>query len=193
LNHPVVSAAVQEVDLEFCKEVGDADLALLAALGAKCHGAKLTSLNLNALHKLSDAAIVRAATAHGASLHALQLYWHHALASSAIVDVAKGCPHLTLLNLSGCQQLEDSGVRAVARSCGGSLASLDLTRCPLLTDDALVFMAPRLPNLKSLNCYADSQFSDVAYVALAQLHRLTFLDLCGATKLSADVRRVWGL
>jgi len=188
LKHSVVASNVEEVNLEFCKETNDRDLALLADLGARFEGSRLIHLNLNALHKLSDDAIVAVATSHSASLQALQLYWHHSITNTAVVNIAKGCPNLTLLNLSGCQKLEDSGVRAIARSCGKSLTSLDLTRCPLLTDYALEFAAPRLPNLVSLNLYADSQFSDRGYLALAQLHHLTFLDLCGATKLSSKVK-----
>ena len=148
----------------------------------------LAYLNLNALHKVTDSGVLQAARA-SPSLKGLELYWHHSLASKTVADVAKACPKLERLNLSGCQKLEDGAVRALARHCP-MLTDLDLTRCPLLTDDALEFLGPRLPRLKKLNLYADSQLGAAAgYLAIAKLLNLEELDLCGAPKLSSEVRR----
>jgi len=177
LRVPVVAENLRSLNLEFCKEVTDAHLAGVGGL---------EYLNLNALHKLTDDGVVTVAKACGPRLLALELYWHHARGSPCLVEVAKACPNLTLLNLSGCQAVEDSACRAIARHCP-ALANLDLTRCPLLSDASLTFLCPRLKgSLKSLNLYANSQFTDEGYLAIAQLGHLEFLDLCGAGKISSE-------
>jgi hypothetical protein len=174
----MVAPTITALNLEFCNELTDEDLAPVRNLSA---------LNLNALHRVSGDGVVSVARACGKSLAALELYWQHALPNDALIEVAKACPGLTALNLSGCQRFEDSGARALARSCGG-LRDLNLTRCPLLTDEGLAFICHRLPHLRDVNLYADSQFTDAGLRTLAKLPALTAVDLCGLGKISADVR-----
>jgi hypothetical protein len=165
------------VNLEFCKEIVDKDLVLLKGL---------RYLNLNALHKLTDEGIIAAAKASCETLVHFELYWHHSLGNDTLVQIAKSCNKLELLNLSGCQKIEDPGVRALARSCV-QLTNLDLTRCPLLSDEALAFLCGKLNKLRSLNIYADSQFTDKGLTSIAKLSDLRFLDMCGLTKMSSQV------
>lgn len=150
------------VNLEFCKDIVDEDLVPLRGLSFLC---------LNALHKLSDAAVVDCIARSGPTLRQLELYWHHALGNLAIVSAAKVCPRLTELNLSGCQQLEDSGARAVARHCP-LLTSLDLTRCPLLSDDALEVITPHASNGNTAVCdFCSQELPQKGYYLLASYTR----------------------
>ena len=206
LQRPVVAGNMRHLSFEFCREIVDRDLVVLEAARLS-----LVSLNLNALHNISGEGVLAAARGNSATLRHLSLYWLHALPSASVAEVAKACPRLEVLNLSGCQKTEDSAVRALARNCRG-LTDLDLTRCPLLSGAALHFLAPRLTHLRRLNLYANAQIAPDAspgsggsgeaapqlqpngsggspkpvetsgYAALAQLSQLEFLDMCGASK-----------
>lgn len=180
MSKPKISKALNSVNLEFCKEIVDKDLEVLTG--------GLTHLNLNALHNLTDNGIVNVVKLNSKTLIHLELYWHHSLGNDALVSIAKSCNKLKLLNLSGCQKIEDPGIRAIGRSCF-DLISIDLTRCIVLTDDSLEFLCSKLyQKLQSLNLYADSQFTDKGLASIAKLKDLRFLDMCGLGKISSKVQ-----
>jgi len=171
-------SAVEEVNFECCKKVGDPEVAMVPP-------AHLRRLNLNALHGVSAAAI-EALVSQCGRLERLSLFWLPRLPDSALVAVARGCPGLTALNLSGCLAMTDEGMDALLAKCT-KLTDLDITRCPQLTDAALRRIAETLGrSLVDLNCYANSNFSDEGYGALAiSATRLERLDVCGARLLSS--------
>ena len=177
----VVNEAVQHLNLEFCRDVGNEELT--DAMTTLSSG--LESLNLNALYKVTGDGVREAALQHAATLKRLSLYCHQTMPDAVVVDVATACTGLRALNLAGCRQLEDSGVRAIARHCRG-LTDLDLTRCSLLSANALSFIGPRLSQLRRLNLYADSQIQAEGFFGIAELSELVFLDMCGAAQATPE-------
>jgi len=80
---------------------------------------------------------------------------------------------------SGCKRLTDLSARAIAKL--KKLEFLDITRC-YFTNQGLVDIAlsPRGGfNLRHLNLYAVSTYTDRSFACLAVLSNLRFLDLCG--------------
>ena len=73
----------------------------------------------------------------GPSLQRISLYWNVQLTNAAAISLARRCPRLAAVCLSGCKKVGSAGVRAFAAR-GATLSELDLTRLPLLADDALV-------------------------------------------------------
>jgi len=176
LKKPKISSSLVHANLEFCKEINDKDLELLH---------DLRYLNLNALHNITDLGILNVVKASSRSLIHFELYWQHSLKNDTLVEIAKTCNQLELLNLSGCQKIQDSGLRALARNCS-ELINLDITRCPDLSDEGLHFFCSRMSQILSLNLYADSQFTDKGLLSISNLHNLKFLDLCGVGKISSQ-------
>jgi len=101
------------------------------------------------------------------------------LTDSSIVHITKNCRHIVDLNLSGCKNISDKGMRLIANSYPG-LKKLNITRCVKLTDDGLKEVLQKCSSLESLNLYALSSFTDKVYKEIGLLSNLTFLDLCGA-------------
>ena len=169
-------AQLEDVNFECCQDIGDAEVELLLPLAKT-----LTSLNFNALHKVSPA-VVQALVKKCDKLKSLSLYWHPHLGD----DVLKAASRETLteLNVSGCQQLTDAGIAAL-KDCR-NLKFLDITRCPKLTDEALKSLAGI--QLTHLIAYADSNLTDLGFASLANSRSLTnlvSLDTCGARHLTS--------
>ena len=80
--------------------------------------------------------------------------------------LAKACPKIKLINLSGAKYLGDSSVEALSQNCK-DLYYMDLTRLPPLTEKGLIAMADaKIVNLKYLNLYANSELSDHGFKQL---------------------------
>lgn len=156
-------AQLQELNLECCRFVTDRELGLVPGT--------LTRLNLNAVHSVSPSAIEDLVAR--CPLTQLSLYWQ-----PEVTDVVL-TRHLTYVNVAGCKKLTDRGIFALA-----NVTYLDVTRCPFLTDAALRHVAD-FP-LKTLILYADSNFSDAGFGALANGRaKLEKLDVCGARFLTS--------
>lgn len=63
----------------------------------------------------------------GPSLRRLELYWNLKVTDGLLHELAALCPCLAVLNLSGCKEIGNGGVAAVARACP-NLTHVDLTR-----------------------------------------------------------------
>lgn len=174
-------AQLEELNLECCRDVLDHELRNVPGT--------LTRLNLNAVHSISPASILElVAKCHG--LRELELYWQPEITDSVLRATSR---HLTSLNVAGCKKITDRGIFALSK-----LTYLDVTRCPRLTDASLRHIAD-FP-LKTLILYADSNFSDAGFGALANgraATKLEKLDVCGArfltsAGLAALTRRLGG-
>ncbi|CAH8831658.1 unnamed protein product [Trichobilharzia szidati] len=91
--------------------------------------------------------------------------------------------HLTILNLTGCENLTDYGIKLLAdgeyASC---LRELYLTRCIKLTDKAIHSMSGRLPNLAYLSLASCPLITDAAFELLCQFQQLWQINL-NSTKI----------
>ena len=112
-------------------------------------------------------------------LRSLSLYWNVRVTDAAVRALVAQGLELDTLNLSGCKGLFQPPLSALSPS----LTSLDLTRCLGLTDATLQSLGG-CAKLRSLRLYSNSQHGGPALAkALAPLHLLEEVDLCGLSKL----------
>ncbi|KAH8853470.1 Adenylate kinase 8 [Schistosoma japonicum] len=92
-------------------------------------------------------------------------------------------PHLTVLNLSGCESLTDQAVKLLTDGLYAEhLIELYMARCSKLTDKSIHAMSVRLFNLAYLSLASCPLISDGAFELLSQLPKLWQINL-SATKL----------
>ncbi|KAL6539875.1 hypothetical protein OROHE_011646 [Orobanche hederae] len=163
---------VKHINLEFARDVEDKHLEIVKR---KCgHSIKnLEVLNLNGCQKISDMGI-EFITCNCPKLKVFSIYWNVRVSDLGISNLVKNCKLVVDLNLSGCKVLRNV------------LQLLNLTRCVKLTDKGLRMILLKCSSLRSLNLYALSSLTDVAYEKISVLSDLEFLDLCGAQNLSDD-------
>ncbi|KAK4432185.1 F-box protein [Sesamum alatum] len=156
---------VKHINLEFARDIEDKHLEIVKS---KCGQSvkNLEVLNLNGCQKISDLGI-EFITYNCSKLKVFSIYWNVRVSDLGIGNLVKNCKLVIDLNLSGCKLL-------------------NLTRCIKLTDRGLQMILLKCSSLQSLNLYALSSFTDVAYKKISLLIHLRFLDLCGAQNLSDD-------
>ena len=120
----------------------------------------------------------------------MELYWNTRVSAAGVSCLGRSCPALTHLNLSGCKNVGNAGLMALAATGGGKLEFLDLTRCPGLTDQAITAIVSANKGLRCLNLYATAEtLSDSTCAAIGRsLPHLRLLDLCGAKEITDEVR-----
>ncbi|KAK2990684.1 hypothetical protein RJ640_029359 [Escallonia rubra] len=135
----------------------------------------LEYLNLNGCQKISDKGIETITMACPA-LKVFSIYWNIRVTDVGVAHLVKNCKHIVDLNMSGCK-LRPNGP-----------TNFDFQRseftCIKITDKGLQQILLNCSSLRSLNLYALSSFTDVAYKMISLLPNLRFLDLCGAQNLS---------
>lgn len=173
---------LESVNLECCKPVSDAELALLHPMAES-----LVDINLNALHSVSAEAVAALAQ-KCVRCESFSLYWHPRLSDSVLHACATSMgATLRVLNLAGCGAVTDAGICKLAAACT-RLERLNITRCCKLSDDSLRYIANAAGRtLIDLIAYADAEFTDVGYGYLANsgIPRLEKLDTCGARLLTS--------
>ena len=138
----------------------------------------LTEACVAATQAVGDDAVVALAQ-RCPRLRSLSLYWNVRVTDAAVRALVAQGLELDTLNLSGCKGL----VRPPLSALSLSLTSLDLTRCLGLTDATLQSLGG-CAKLRSLRLYSNSQHGGPALAkALAPLHLLEEVDLCGLSKL----------
>lgn len=168
---------LQEVNFEFAQGLEDRHLKLLA-------GKELDAVNLNACQQITDEGLRGLVSAHP-TIMSLSLYWNLKTTDQALVSISDSCPSVTLLNFSGCKHISDVGIEALARRCH-RIRSLDLTRCFRVTDAGLGTILDANPGLEELRLYADSNFTDSAFLHVRHLAGLSVLDICGMQHLTDE-------
>lgn len=144
-------ARMTTLHLQFCEGLLDEHLQHLP----RC----LAELNLDCCQKLTDAGVRAAVDLCGPSLQRISLYWNVQLTNAAAIAVARRCPQLQAVCLSGCRKVGSAGVRALAVR-GATLTELDLTRLSLLSGEALAAVVGASTGLRELRLYAASQLGD---------------------------------
>jgi len=141
------AAGLEALNLEFC-----AGVVTGATLLQLAPARNLLELNLNGCRKVDEPRLCEALETLP-KLERLELYWNTRVGTRALQAIAKNCPSLTYLNLSGCRGkiapggapgdgsgrdggVCDRGVEALAAKLR-RLEFLDLTRCDALSDRSL--------------------------------------------------------
>ena len=156
------------LDLSGAPFLTDAAVALIGKLP------QLRELNLSSCASLSDAALH-----HLAGVSTLQLLQLEALpkVTDAGVQHLEKLPSLRWLSLAGCTHLKGPGFATSLSRLGSRLHRLDLSKVACLDDDALSALSSALTELRALRlgwCY---RLTSRALTSLANLPRLTALDL----------------
>ncbi|MDE3045667.1 MAG: hypothetical protein KGJ02_03380 [Verrucomicrobiota bacterium] len=150
-NNPLLTDKELEEVLSHCKQLENFDLQNCPKIGDKT------------LHALTDKVC---------TLRALRWIGNGATAPATYLRLAKNCPRLCSLNLSGCSSFSTDICRSLLASCP-SLAYLDLSFCPL-EDGAF---ASANPSLTFLNLQGCTTLTDHTLRHLARLPSLRHLYL----------------
>ena len=100
----------------------------------------------------------------------------------SLKDVMGGIPNLTSLNLSGCYNVTDIGVKQAFQSSAPSLQRLDLALCKQITDKAIESIGQYAPGLQELElggcCNISNQGLRRISQGLQSLRRLGLRSCC---------------
>ncbi len=121
----------------------------------------------------------------GGHLRQVQLFRCWRVTDRAIRQlVAINGSTLQIVGLAGCSGITDKSLKAIGRYCH-QLTSIDLTRCPNITDLGINYLEAK--PLNTLLLYADSQIGSSAYTCIStSMHFLVTLDLCGHANLRSN-------
>jgi hypothetical protein len=97
------------------------------------------------------------------SLHVKSCEW---LLDATLLVCAQHCPLLTDLSLTSCEAITPEGVVWLVVGCGATLKSVTLSGCAQLGDEVVMAIADHCPGLEVLHCPAG--VTDAALVKLAE-------------------------
>ncbi|ORX92118.1 RNI-like protein [Basidiobolus meristosporus CBS 931.73] len=190
---------IKKVDLTNCYKLTDI---AIKALSANCR--KIRHFSIAGCTSISDAAIATMADCFP-QLQVLSVK-HCFIGGSSLASVVKGCPNLTSLDVSHCQNISRPTLECIFGTgrkfeslqleyCGathsvvqkiatysGRLKHLNLNNVYILTDSTIIELAHRSSALTHLGV-ASSSISDSGILALAQnCRKLKSVDIsyCGA-------------
>ncbi len=115
----------------------------------------------------------------------LNVNWCRSLTDTSIVAIARSCPHLNTISVSGLL-LTDCGITAIANGCP-LLEKLDVSWCRELTDASLIAIAQSCPLLMDLNVSFCHKLTDTGITATAKgCPQLKSLDISWTGPTSSD-------
>uniref|UniRef100_A0A915KXR5 Uncharacterized protein n=1 Tax=Romanomermis culicivorax TaxID=13658 RepID=A0A915KXR5_ROMCU len=98
------------------------------------------------------------------------------LSQSLLLAIAENCRNLKTLDLAYCRTLDDIILTKMTEHCGKTLKILDISLCNSVTDDGILTVAQKCPNLEEIMLF-QTKIGDKAVLALAM--RCTKLKFCG--------------
>ena len=106
------------------------------------------------------------------------------ISNEGVTAIAEGCHKLTSINLSGCSNISNVVLSTLAEGCH-QLTSIDLSHCDGISDEGLLALAERCHQLTSINLYFCSIITDIGISALAEgCHQLTSINLSYCHRIS---------
>ena len=177
---------IQAVQLELAKGVDDETVSKIA----RKYATSCTRVNLNAagsgderVRQFGNLGLMSVSEYLENKLECLELFWNTKITSKGVLSVCRFChENLKVLNLSGCVQLYDEGVREISKC--RKLRYLDLTRVPKMTDASVALVVEGCRELEFLSLYANSQLTNKSFEKIDGLTNLKFFDACGFNKLT---------
>ncbi|KAJ8490360.1 hypothetical protein OPV22_012081 [Ensete ventricosum] len=138
---------------------------------------KLQDLDLSKSRKLSDHSLYNLARGCPC-LTKLNISGCSGFSDSALAHLASCCRNLKYLNLCGCvKAASDKALQAISYHCNG-LQSLNLGWCDCVTDKGVTSLAAGCPNLRALDLCGCVLITDESVIALANgCPHLRSLDL----------------
>ena len=87
------------------------------------------------------------------------------MTDQCMVDIVYRCVKLRSIDISGCDQVTDAGVRAFGAGYG-QLQSIDLTCCEKVTDAGIIALGAGCGQLRSYNLFGCEKVTDAGIIAL---------------------------
>ena len=178
---------VNAVQLELSKVCDDDTVSnVVKRCGKTCKKVNLNAAgsgDIGAVRQFGNLGLMSVAEYLENRLECLELFWNTKITSKGLLSVCRFCnENLKVLNLSGCVQLDDEGVRDISKCL--KLRYLDLTRVPKMTNVSLASIVTFCRELEFLSLYANSQLTDKAFERIDGLKNLKVFDACGFNKLT---------
>lgn len=150
----------------------------------------LRNLNIKGCWRISSPAIQKLCDFFP-SITNLNLERLKSVDSNTLIAISKKLPNLRVLNLIGCTEVKDNGIRSILANCGqleklilklilgltdtafvGTILStniktLDLQGCVDITDKTIITFAPNCLNLKRLDLRECKNLSDNSLISLS--------------------------
>ncbi|XP_064600060.1 uncharacterized protein LOC135466488 [Liolophura sinensis] len=151
---------------------------------------RLESVCINGCPSITNNGLETLLRKHGKSLRVLELCGCFNINQTGIRSIAHNCHNLLTLNLGQCYKLTDSSVAEVTGSLP-RLESLDIRGCNRSVRDTsvrkIVKNCPRLSSIALANC---PHISDVALSEIATyLPGMKWIDLCGCKNITDESLR----
>ncbi|XP_078447881.1 uncharacterized protein LOC144716588 [Wolffia australiana] len=172
------SATLKSLSLVNCRGLGDG-----AATGFPLEFRQLKRLEISDCPDAGDELLLAVAAA-APGLRRITLRAADGVTDEGVLSLLQRLRGLSRVDLSRCRRITDRSVAALASSAGGSLVSLALEGCELVTDRGLALVArlcPRLAELDLTNC---RRITDSGVAALAEKAALELLSLEGCDGIS---------
>lgn len=156
--------SLESLQLEECNRV--TQLGVVRAL-LNC-GSKLKSLALVKCMGIKDMAYEVPMFSRCKSLRSLSIRNCPGFGSTSLTVLAKYCPQLQHVDLSGLYGITDDGLLSLLKSCEAGLVKVNLSGCVNLTDEVVLALARQHgETLELLNLDGCRKITDVSLMAIA--------------------------
>lgn len=173
---------LKKLNLRSCWHISDQGIGHLAGLSKETEGnLQLEYLGLQDCQRLSDESLKYIAKGL-TSLKQINLSFCISVTDSGLKFLSK-MPKLDELNLRACDNISDIGMAGLAEDGSCGIASLDVSFCEKIGDQALLHVSNGLYNLKSLSL-SSCQVSDEGLEKLAKMHDLEILNIGQCSKIT---------
>jgi len=156
---------------------------VLVAFSLGSFSSKLKTLDFSGLSTLTDQ-LLSIITARTPNLEELRLDMN-ALTDISISNVIRKCPKLRVLTLSATN-ITDNSILLISETLGATLEEIGLGFCHPISEETLLRLFTKCPNLHTINIVNQPNFSDQVARVLMMQRKLRFLnarDCVGLTEV----------
>lgn len=150
------------VDLSNCTNLTDSGVESIAK---GCHS--LQSIKLELCRKLFNNGSLNGLAFNYSKLESLNLNCCANFTDDCLIDLAKGCPHLSCIDLTNGQYITDDGLEELVKGCR-QINEIVLSNCYRITDDGLISLANNLPRLQMIDLTRCRDITDRSIAVLAK-------------------------
>jgi len=176
---------VLSLNLEYCQNLTDGDLAVLLGCEENCPpnpSATLPLRKINLSHTNITDLGIRVLVQRCPKLKRITLKACQSITNKSLSMIAQHCKNIAELNIAECRNITDYGVQIILQQSKTNLSLLDLNDCSGVTDSILPYLCYYCPNIKQLrlrgtHLSAQAISHTVSKLALTELN-VHGLDIC---------------
>jgi F-box and leucine-rich repeat protein 2/20 len=150
---------LEELGASGCNSITDIGISSLAD---GCHHIK--ALDISKCSKVGDSGLCKIAEVSSSDLVSLKLMDCSKVGDNSIYSLAKFCHNLECLVISGCRNISDSSIEALAHACSRSLKSLRMDWCLKITDASLRSLLWNCKLLVAIDVGCCDQITDASFL-----------------------------